>query len=139
MYVLVLSANSFLMSDSYLIYSQNIASVCMHMVFTTIRFFSIICDYTARHLFLLDAYVSIRVILSKVAYTQYTIIILSPSTIEASHTGLMGQFELFAIITQPIALMSVAACLASGRVVSVHLIPLQASQTLSMARYATSM
>ena len=42
-------------------------------------------------------------------------IILSPSPIEASQTGLMRQFELFAIITQPIALMSVAACLASGR------------------------
>ena len=41
--------------------------------------------------------------------------ILSPSAIEASHPGLMRQFELYAIITQPIALMSIAACLASGR------------------------
>ena len=32
-------------------------------------------------------------------------IILSPSAIEACHTGLMRQFELFAIITQPIAFM----------------------------------
>ena len=48
----------------------------------------------------------------------------------------MRQFELYAIITQPIALMSVAACQASGRL-SVHLIPQQASQRLSMARYAT--
>ena len=46
---------------------------------------------------------------SKVAF-----IILSPSAIEASHPGLMRQSELFAIITQPIALMSVAACQASG-------------------------
>ena len=42
-------------------------------------------------------------------------IILSPSAIEASHPGLMRQFEQYAIITQPIALMSVAACQASGR------------------------
>ena len=41
----------------------------------------------------------------------------------------MRQFELFAIIAQPIALMSIAACQASGR--------LQASQRLSMARYTT--
>ena len=47
---------------------------------------------------------------SKVAF-----IILSPSAIEASHSWLMRQFELYAIITQPIALMSVAACQASGR------------------------
>ena len=40
---------------------------------------------------------------------------LLPSKIEDSHPGLMRQFELFAIITQPIARMSVAACLASGR------------------------
>ena len=33
-------------------------------------------------------------------------IILSPSAIEASHSWLMRQFELYAIITQPIALMS---------------------------------
>ena len=43
---------------------------------------------------------------SKVAF-------MSPFAIEDSHTGLMRQFEVFAIITQPIALMSVAACLAS--------------------------
>ena len=49
-------------------------------------------------------------ITSKVAF-----IILSPSAIEASHPWLMRQFELFAIITQPIALMSVAACQVSGR------------------------
>ena len=42
----------------------------------------------------------------------------------------MRQFELFAIITQPIALMSV--------VLSVHLIPRQASQRLSIARVSTS-
>ena len=42
-------------------------------------------------------------------------IILSPSAIEASHPRLMRQFELFAIITQPIALMSIAACQVSGR------------------------
>ena len=47
---------------------------------------------------------------SKVAF-----IILSPSAMEASYPGLMRQFELFAIITQPIALMSVAACQASGK------------------------
>ena len=47
---------------------------------------------------------------SKVAF-----IILSLSAIEASHPWLMRQFELYAIITQPIALISVAACLASGR------------------------
>ena len=41
--------------------------------------------------------------------------ILSPSAIEASHSWLMRQFELYAIITQPIALMFVAACQASGR------------------------
>ena len=40
---------------------------------------------------------------------------LSPSAIEASHPGLMRQFELFAIITQPIALMYVTAYQASGR------------------------
>ena len=39
---------------------------------------------------------------SKVAF-----IILSPSAIEASHSWLMRQSELYAIITQPIALMSV--------------------------------
>ena len=33
---------------------------------------------------------------------------------EANHTGCMKQLELFAIITQHIALMSVAACLTSG-------------------------
>ena len=49
-------------------------------------------------------------LLSKVAF-----IILSPSTIEASNSWLMRQFELYAIISQPIALMSVAACQASGR------------------------
>ena len=42
-------------------------------------------------------------------------IILSPSSIEARNTWLIRQFELYAIITQPIAFMSVAACLASGR------------------------
>ena len=42
-------------------------------------------------------------------------IIRSPSAIEASHPWLMRQFELDAIITQPIALMFIAACLASGR------------------------
>ena len=51
-----------------------------------------------------------RIYNSKVAF-----IILSPSAIEASYHGLMRQFELYAIITQPIALMSVAACQASGR------------------------
>ena len=43
---------------------------------------------------------------------------------------------------QPIALMSIAACQASGRFcvcvcVCFHLIPQQASQRLSMARYTT--
>ena len=48
---------------------------------------------------------------SKVAF-----IILSPAAIDTRHsTGLKKQFELFTIITQPIALMPVAACLASGR------------------------
>ena len=37
------------------------------------------------------------------------------SAIEASHPGLMRQFELYVIITQPIACVSVAACQASGR------------------------
>ena len=46
------------------------------------------------------------------AYSKVAFIILSSSTIEASHPGLMRQFELFAIITQPIA---IAACQASGR------------------------
>ena len=68
---------------------------------------------------------------SKVAF-----ITLSPSAIEVSHNGLMRQFEMFTIITQPIALIFVAACLVSGRVVSVNLIPRQANQRLSMARYA---
>ena len=54
--------------------------------------------------------IEVRILVSKVAF-----IILSPSAIEASHPGLMRQSELFAIITQPIALMSVAACQASGR------------------------
>ena len=52
-------------------------------------------------------------VISKVSKVAF--IILSPSAIEASHSGLMRQFELYAIITQPIALMSVAACQASGR------------------------
>ena len=65
---------------------------------------------------------------SKVAF-----IILSPSTIEASHPGLMRQFELYTIITQHIALMSVAACQASGRFVSV--IPWQGSQRLCSDRH----
>ena len=47
----------------------------------------------------------------------------------------MRQFELCAIITQPTAHISGAACLVSGW--SVHFIPRQASQSLSMARYAT--
>ena len=47
--------------------------------------------------------------------SKVTFIILSPSTIEASHSWLMRHFELYAIITQPIALVSVAACQASGR------------------------
>ena len=42
-------------------------------------------------------------------------IILSPSAIEDYHPGLMRQFELYAIITQPIALISFAACQASCR------------------------
>ena len=33
--------------------------------------------------------------------------------------------------------MSIAACQASGRFLSVHVVPQQASQRLSMARYAT--
>ena len=41
--------------------------------------------------------------------------LLSPSAIEASHPELMRHFELYAIITQPIALMSIAACQANGR------------------------
>ena len=71
-------------------------------------------------------------------YTKVAFIILLPSAIEASHPGLIRQFELFAIITQPVALMSVRCCMPSEwQVVSVHLIPRQASQRLSMARYAT--
>ena len=58
--------------------------------------------------------------------------------IEASHTRLMRQFEVFAIITPPIALMSAAACLARGWLCLFTLIPLQTSQRLSMARYATN-
>ena len=54
------------------------------------------------------------------------------------HPGLMRRFELYAIITQPIALMSFAACLVSGRL-SVHLILRQASQRLSMAIYCTQL
>ena len=42
-------------------------------------------------------------------------IILPPSAIESIHSGLIRQFELYAIITQPIALMSVTACLVNGR------------------------
>ena len=69
---------------------------------------------------------------SKVAF-----IILSPSTIEASHPGLMRQFELYAIITSTYSTY-VHCCMPSKWwVVSVHLIPRQASQRLSMARYAT--
>ena len=49
----------------------------------------------------------------------------------------MRQFELYAIITQPIALMSFTAYLAR-QVVPVNLISGQASQRLNMARYATS-
>ena len=48
----------------------------------------------------------------------------------------MRQFELYAIITQPIAHMSVAARQASSRL-CVHIIPRQASQRLSMARSVT--
>ena len=40
-------------------------------------------------------------------------------------------------IAQPITLMSIAACQASGTGrLSVHVVPRQASQRLSMARYA---
>ena len=50
----------------------------------------------------------------------------------------MRQFELFVIITQPIALMSLLhAKRVVGCIVSAHLIPRQASQRLSMARYTT--
>ena len=49
------------------------------------------------------------------SFNSKVFIILSPSAIEASHSWRMRQFELYAIITQPIALMSVAACQASGR------------------------
>ena len=51
-----------------------------------------------------------KVLESKVAF-----ITPSSCTIEASHPGLMRQFELYAINTQSIAQISVAACLASGR------------------------
>ena len=47
--------------------------------------------------------------------SKVVFIILSPSAIEASNTGLMSQFELSVIITQPIALMSISACLVSDR------------------------
>ena len=55
------------------------------------------------------------VIQFKFVSIKVAFIILSPSAIEASHSWLMRQFELYAIITQLIALMSVAACQASGR------------------------
>ena len=51
----------------------------------------------------------------KQSKSNVTCIILSPSAIEASHSWLIRQFEVFAIIIQPIAVMSVAACLATGR------------------------
>ena len=53
-------------------------------------------------------------VLSKVK-SKVAFIILSPSAIEASHSWLMRLSEMYAIITQPIALMSVAAYQASGR------------------------
>ena len=46
---------------------------------------------------------------------RFAFIIPSPSTNEASHSRHMRQFELYTIITQRIALISIAACLASGR------------------------
>ena len=48
-------------------------------------------------------------------YGKFACIILSPSANEASHSGHLRQFELYTIITQRIALMPIAACLASGR------------------------
>ena len=57
-----------------------------------------------------ELYVWMCAVYSKVAF-----IILSPSTIGASHPGTMRQFELYAMITLPITLMSVATCQASGR------------------------
>ena len=49
----------------------------------------------------------------------------------------MRQFELYAIITQPIALMSFIACQASGRL-RLFILSRQTKQRLSMARYTTS-
>ena len=71
---------------------------------------------------------------SKVAF-----IILSPSAIEASHSGLMRQIEQFAIIT-PTYSTRVCCCMPSEWwVVSIHLNlgVGQASQRLSMARHST--
>ena len=65
------------------------------------------------------------------------LIILLPSIVEASHPGLIRQFESMQSVPQPIALMSIATCLESGRLCLVHLILRQPSQRLSMARYAT--
>ena len=65
-------------------------------------------------------------------------IILSPSTIETSHPGLMRQFKLYAINT-PTYRAHARCCMPSEwQAVSVYLVPWQASQRLSIPRYATS-
>ena len=69
---------------------------------------------------------------SKVAF-----IILSLSTTEASHWGLMRQFELYAIIAPTYNTHIRRYMPSECYFVSVHLIPGQASQRLSMVRYAT--
>ena len=68
-------------------------------------------------------------IVSKVVITR------SPSPVEASHNGLMRQFELYAVIS-PTYSTCISCCMPSGWYVkSVHLLPWQASQRLSMGRY----
>ena len=53
--------------------------------------------------------------MTPIVYNEVVFIILSLSAIEARHPWLMREFELYAIITHPLALKSVAACQASGR------------------------
>ena len=65
-------------------------------------------------------------------------VILSPPATETSHTGLMRQFELYAIMTLTYS-TDVHCCMPSKwKVVAIYLIPRQASERLvRMARNAT--
>ena len=66
---------------------------------------------------------------------EVVFIILSPSTLEASHTELMRQFELYANITPlPTYITHVRCRTQSGRLRLFTYVPRQASERLNMAR-----